>query len=183
MKFSASPLSGCHIIELDKRVDERGYFARTWCRQELAEHGLSMEVAQVNVGVSTKTGTLRGMHYQLPPHAEIKIVRCSRGAAYDVAVDLRPDSPTFRRWYGVELTHDSGRMLYVPEGCAHGYLTLAADTELLYFTSHAYAPGAARGVRYDDPAFGIEWPAPVRVVSNADATWPDFQPGDEHDHR
>jgi dTDP-4-dehydrorhamnose 3,5-epimerase len=176
MKFSAAPIAGCHVVELDKRADDRGYFARTWCRQELVDHGLRMDVAQVNVGVSTKAGTLRGMHYQLAPHAEIKVVRCSRGAVYDVAVDLRAGSPTFRRWYGVELTHESGRMLYVPEGCAHGYLTLTDDTELLYFTSHAYAPESARGVRYDDPAFGIQWPAPVCVLSSADATWPDFKP-------
>ena len=176
MKFSPASIAGCHVIEIDKRVDDRGYFARTWCADELAQHGLQMHIAQVNVGVSTKAGTFRGMHYQLAPHAEIKIARCSRGAVYDVAVDLRPDSPTFRHWYGVELTHENGRMLYVPEGCAHGYLTLTADTELLYFTSHAYAPTAARGVRHDDPAFGIEWPAPVRVVSDADTRWPNFHP-------
>jgi dTDP-4-dehydrorhamnose 3,5-epimerase len=174
MRFSPAPIAGCHVIELDKRVDERGYFARTWCAQELATHGLEMQIAQVNVGVSDKKGTLRGMHYQSAPHAEIKVVRCSRGAVYDVAVDLRPESPTFKRWYGLELTHESARMLYVPEGCAHGYLTLTEDTELLYFTSHVYAASSAHGVRYDDPAFGIEWPAPIRVVSRADATWPDF---------
>jgi dTDP-4-dehydrorhamnose 3,5-epimerase len=175
MKFSPGRIVGSFVIELEKRGDDRGYFARTWCEREFAEHGLNTRIAQVNVGVSTRAGTLRGMHYQIAPHAEVKVVRCSRGAIYDVALDLRPDSPTFRQWHGCELTQDSGRMLYIPEGCAHGYLTLTDDAELLYFTSQFYAGGSARGVRHDDPAFGIEWPAPVRVVSQADAAWPDFK--------
>ena len=175
MKFSPGRIVGSFVIELEKRGDDRGYFARTWCEREFAEHGLNTRIAQVNVGVSTRAGTLRGMHFQIAPHAEVKVVCCSRGAIYDVALDLRPDSPTFRQWHGCELTQDSGRMLYIPEGCAHGYLTLTDDAEMLYFTSEFYAGSSARGVRHDDPAFGIEWPAPVRIVSQADATWPDFK--------
>ena len=175
MKFSPGRIVGSYVIELEKRGDDRGYFARTWCEREFAEHGLNTRIAQVNVGVSTRAGTLRGMHYQIAPHAEVKVVRCSRGAIYDVALDLRPDSPTFRQWHGCELSGDSGRMLYIPEGCAHGYLTLTDDAEMLYFTSQFYAAGSARGVRHDDPAFGIEWPAPAQVESQADATWPDFK--------
>lgn len=175
MKFSPGRIVGSYVIELEKRGDDRGYFARTWCEREFAELGLNTRIAQVNVGVSTRAGTLRGMHYQVAPHAEVKVVRCSRGAIYDVALDLRPDSPTFRQWHGCELSADSGRMLYIPEGCAHGYLTLTDDAEMLYFTSQFYAAGSARGVRHDDPAFGIEWPAPAQVVSQADATWPDFK--------
>jgi dTDP-4-dehydrorhamnose 3,5-epimerase len=175
MKFLPTRIAGCYVIELDKRVDDRGYFARTWCEQEFAAHGLSTRIVQVNFGVSTKAGTLRGMHYQRAPHAEVKVIRCPRGAIFDVAVDLRPDSPSFRQWHGVELSHETGRMLYIPEGCAHGYLTLTDDAEMFYFTSHGYAAGSATGVRYNDPAFGIEWPAPIKLVSQADATWPDFK--------
>jgi dTDP-4-dehydrorhamnose 3,5-epimerase len=175
MKFLPTRIAGCYVIELDKRVDDRGYFARTWCEQEFAAQGLSTRIVQVNFGVSTKAGTLRGMHYQRAPHAEVKVIRCPRGAIFDVAVDLRPDSPSFRQWHGVELSHETGRMLYIPEGCAHGYLTLTDDAEMFYFTSHGYAAGSATGVRYNDPAFGIEWPAPIKLVSQADATWPDFK--------
>jgi dTDP-4-dehydrorhamnose 3,5-epimerase len=174
MKFTPTRLPGCYVVELDKRVDERGYFARTWCEQELAAAGLNPSVTQVNVGVSIHAGTMRGMHYQRAPHAEAKLIRCSRGVLYDVAVDLRPESPTFRQWYGCELSGATGRMLYIPEGCAHGYLTLEPDTEMMYFTSATYAAGSATGVRYNDPAFGIEWPAPISIVSAADANWPDF---------
>ncbi len=175
MKFTPGRVAGCFVIELERREDDRGYFARAWCEQELADHGLCTDVSQVNVGVSVLAGTLRGMHYQVAPHAEVKIARCARGAAFDVAVDLRPDSPTFLEWQGCELSGDNGRMLYIPEGCAHGYLTLTDDAELLYFTSRRYAPDAARGVRFDDPQFSIEWPRPVTTISPADAAWPDFK--------
>lgn len=175
MKFLPARVAGAFVIEMEKRTDERGYFARAWCEREFAAQGLATAISQVNVGVSARAGTLRGMHYQLAPHSEVKVVRCARGAVFDVAVDLRPGSPTFRAWHGCELTADSGRMLYVPEGCAHGYLTLTDDAELMYFTSRPYAPDAARGVRHDDPAFSIQWPRPVSTISPADAAWPDFE--------
>jgi dTDP-4-dehydrorhamnose 3,5-epimerase len=171
VKFTPAAVAGAFEIELEKR----GWFARAWCEREFATQGLSTTITQVNVGTSTKAGTLRGMHYQLEPHAEVKLARCARGAVYDVAVDLRPASPTFRRWHGCELSAANGRMLYVPEGCAHGYLTLTDDAELTYFTSVAYAPDAARGVRHDDPAFSIAWPRGVTTISSQDAAWPDFR--------
>lgn len=174
MMFEEVGVKGAFIIEPERRRDERGFFARLFCERELAERGLKGVICQVNTGFSPRAGTLRGLHYQVPPHAEVKIVRCVRGAAYDVVVDLRPDSPTFKRWAGVELTGDSGRLMYAPEGTAHGYLTLSNDTEVMYMTSSPYAPEAARGVRFDDPACKIQWPAKVRVVSQADRSWPDF---------
>jgi dTDP-4-dehydrorhamnose 3,5-epimerase len=172
MKFTPCRVAGVYVIDLERREDERGFFARTWCARELAAQGLNPGVAQVNVQVSPRAGTLRGLHFQLEPFAEVKIVRCNRGRIFDVAVDLRPSSPTYLGWYGIELRAEEGRMLYVPEGCAHGYLTLEPDTEVMYFTSEFYAPEAARGVRYDDPAFGIEWPAQPVLVSAADRSWP-----------
>ena len=175
MKFSQTALHGTWMIALEKRADERGFFARTWCAQEMREQGLDPVVAQINTGVSTRAGTLRGLHFQEAPHAEAKIARCVRGAAFDVAVDLRPDSPTFLRWFGAVLTAENGHALYVPGGCAHGYLTLEDDTELTYTTSKPYAPKASRGVRYDDAAFGIRWPRTVEVVSDADRSWPDYK--------
>ena len=175
MRFVETDVEGAFLIEPERRVDERGFFARMFCETELAGRGLAAAISQVNTGFSTRAGTLRGMHYQEPPHAEVKIMRCLRGAAYDVVVDLRPGSRTFRRWCGVELSAANGRLLYAPEGTAHGYLTLTDDTELMYMTSRPYAPQAARGVRFDDPAFAIRWPAPVRVISKADNAWPVFQ--------
>lgn len=163
------------MITPQRRSDERGYFARLWCSQSFRDAGLTPDIAQVNTGFNPRAGTLRGMHFQRAPHAETKVVRCVRGALFDVMVDLRADSPTFRRWYGLRLDPDEGKMLVVPEGCAHGYLTLRDDTELVYFTSKAYEPAAATGVRFDDPAFGIQWPAEVKLVSQADAGWPDFE--------
>jgi dTDP-4-dehydrorhamnose 3,5-epimerase len=175
--FQDTELAGAYVIELEKREDERGHFARLWCEKELGDRGLVNRIAQINSGFSPRAGTLRGLHYQLPPHAEVKVVRCTRGAVYDVIVDLRRESPTYRRWMGLELNADSWRLLYVPEGCAHGYLTLTENTELTYLASRSYAPDAARGVRYDDRAFGIRWPKEVKLnlVSKADASWPDFE--------
>lgn len=175
MLFTATKLPGAFLISLRTIDDDRGFFARGWCGEELALHGLAPNMAQMNVGFSHKRGTLRGMHYQLPPHAEGKLVRCTRGAIFDVIVDLRRDSPTLGQWVGAELTADNRLMLYAPEGCAHGYLTLADDTEAYYLTSSPYAPSAARGVRYSDPAFGIAWPEPVAVISEADDRWPDYR--------
>lgn len=175
LSFSPARVDGAFEVEGAKRADDRGHFARVWCARLFAARGLAASFAQVNTGVSGRAGTLRGMHYQLAPDAEVKLARCVRGAVFDVAVDLRPASPTYRRWHGCELSAANGRMLYVPEGCAHGYLTLTDDAELMYFTTAAYAPQSARGVRHDDPAFAIEWPADVRVISPQDAAWPDFR--------
>lgn len=179
MIFTETPLQGAYQIEPERRGDERGHFARIWCAQEFAEHGLSTTLVQVNAGYSTRKGTLRGMHFQSAPEQEVKLVRCTRGAVYDVMVDLRPGSPTYCGWYAAELTPDNGRMLYLPEGFAHGYLTLTDNAEISYQTSRAYAPGHATGVRYDDPAFGIDWPMPPAVLSDADRQWPAFQSPDE----
>ena len=174
MKFRETDIEGARIIELDRSVDERGFFARVWCELEMGQHSLSAGISQINTAYSPRAGTLRGLHFQLPPHAEVKIARCLRGAVYDVIVDLRPTSRTYGRWLGVTLTPNGGESLYVPEGCAHGYLTLSNDTELMYLTSRPYAPTAARGVRFDDPAFEIRWPGEIRIVSDADRSWPAF---------
>lgn len=183
MIFTKTALPGAYVIELDKRQDQRGFFARAWCQKEFAAHGLNPGIVQANLAFSPRRGTLRGLHYQLAPHAEAKLVRCTRGAIYDVIVDLRPDSPTHRRWIGVELTADNRRMLYVPEGFAHGYLTLVDESEVFYQTSQFYAPAFARGVRYDDPAFGIAWPIGIAVISDADRNWPAYDSEVNGDHR
>lgn len=175
MIFSETDLRGAFVIDLERLEDERGSFARAWCRREFEEHGLDTCVAQCNVAFNKRRGTLRGLHYQRTPQAEAKLVRCTKGAVYDVIVDLRPDSPTYMGWLGVELTEESGRMLYVPEGLAHGYQTLVDATETFYQMSQFYAPEMQAGVRWDDPAFGIEWPeVPERVISEKDQSWPDY---------
>jgi dTDP-4-dehydrorhamnose 3,5-epimerase len=175
MEFVETGLKGAYVVGLKKIKDERGYFARAWCREEFLQHALNPQMVQLNVGFSHQRGTVRGMHYQLAPHAEAKFVRCTRGAIFDVIVDLRKESPTFGKWHGAELTADNGLMLYAPEGFAHGYQTLQNDTEMYYMTSAPYAPASARGVRHDDPAFGIRWPLPVSVISAADREWPVFR--------
>jgi dTDP-4-dehydrorhamnose 3,5-epimerase len=175
MEFTETPLKGACVVRLRKIEDDRGYFARAWCRDEFVQQGLNPAMVQLNVGFSHRRGTVRGMHYQLAPHAEAKFVRCTRGAIYDVIIDLRERSPTFGRWYGLELAPDNGLMVYAPEGFAHGYQTLQDDTEMYYLTSSPFAPDAARGVRYDDPAFEITWPLPVSFISAADRGWPDFR--------
>lgn len=174
MIFTETELPGAYIIELEKRADDRGFFARTWCQNEFEQHGLVARIVQVNMSSNHKKGTLRGMHYQLAPHSETKLVRCTKGGIYDVIIDLRPDSPSYLRWIGVELTEDNYRMLYVPEGFAHGFQTLADNTEVTYQVSAFYTPGAERGARYNDPRFAIEWPLPVAVISEKDAAWPDY---------
>jgi dTDP-4-dehydrorhamnose 3,5-epimerase len=174
MIFTAGAVAGSYLIDIEKRTDERGFFARSWCEQEFARHGLTIRIAQINVAVSNKRGTLRGMHYQQAPYAEAKVVRGTRGAIFDVALDLRPESRTYRKWFGAELSERNFSTLYVPEGCAHGYLTLEPDSEVQYLTSCAYAPTAARGVRFDDPAFGIQWPGSPEEISAADRNWPLF---------
>jgi len=174
MKFHETKLKGAFIIDIQELGDERGFFARAWCKREMQEHGLSADLAQANVSLSTKKGTMRGMHYQISPHEESKLIRCTRGSLYDVIVDLREDSPTFKEWIGVELTADNHRMLFVPEGFAHGFVTLEDDTEAYYLVTEFYTPGAEQGLRYNDPNLGIEWPVTVTVISEKDASWPDF---------
>lgn len=177
MIFTETELAGAFMIDLEPRVDERGFFARAWCQTEFEQHGLSTEVVQCNVAYNHTKSTLRGMHYQAAPHAEVKLVRCTRGAVYDVIVDLRPDSPTYLGWIGVELSADNRRMLYVPEGFAHGYQTLEDQTETYYQVSAAYEAGAERGLRWDDPSVGIAWPdAEQRIISAKDRAWPDYEP-------
>jgi dTDP-4-dehydrorhamnose 3,5-epimerase len=175
--FTPTKLRDAVVVDLELRQDERGFFARAWCRDEFAAQGLDTRVVQANLSSNRHVGTLRGMHFQSAPHAEVKLVRCIRGAIYDVVVDLRPDSPTYCAWVAVELTADNRRALYVPEGFAHGYQTLTDDAEVLYQVSEAYAPQAEGGVRWDDPAFGIEWPyAERRIISEKDRSWPDYEP-------
>lgn len=174
MIFKETALPGAYVIELEKRQDERGFFARAWCQREFEAMGLAPRIAQANVSFSAARGTLRGMHYQTAPHEEAKLIRCTRGAIHDVIVDLREDSPTYRRWIGVELSAESHRMLYVPERFAHGFQTLTDDAEVTYQVSEFYTPGAERGIRWNDPAIGIEWPLEPTVMSGKDREWPDF---------
>jgi len=176
MNFTQTPITGVYVIELEKRGDERGFFARAFCSNEFREVGLSTDFVQVNNSLTAEKGTLRGMHYQLPPRAETKVVRCIRGALWDAALDLRPDSPTFGKWFGVELTADNRRMLYVPKGFAHGFITLTDNTEAFYFVDEFYAPELERGVRWNDPKFNIEWPIQPAVLSDKDRKHPDFDP-------
>ena len=172
MKFQQSPLAGAYTIEMDRLEDERGFFARSYCAQEFAARGLPAAMPQSSVSFNARRGTLRGLHYQAEPHAEDKLVRCTAGAIYDVIVDLRPDSPTARRWFGVELNAANHRSLFVPKGLAHGFITLRDDTEVLYMISVPYAPGFERGLRWNDPAIGISWPTSPSVVSARDAAYP-----------
>lgn len=175
MIFTETELPGAYVIDLERIEDARGLFARAWCEREFAEYGLETRIAQCNVSYNKRKGTLRGMHFQRSPHEEVKLVRCTRGALYDVIVDLRPDSPGFRRWIGIELTQDNRRLVYVPRGFAHGFQTLADETEVFYMISQLYVPEAAGGVRWDDPAFGIEWPVGEPTeISEKDRSWPDF---------
>jgi dTDP-4-dehydrorhamnose 3,5-epimerase len=172
--FSETELKGAYVIDLEKRVDERGYFARIWCREEFDRHGLLTEFVQHSVSFSETAGTLRGLHFQRPPYGEVKLVRCVRGAVHDVIVDLRPDSRTYGRWVAVELTAEAGRMLYIPALFAHGFQTLAPETEVTYMISAFHRPDAAEGLRYDDPELAVAWPLPVSRIAEKDRTWPDF---------
>lgn len=172
MRFEPSPLTGVEVVVDERHEDDRGHFARAWDAATFAARGLAGSFAQANIARTHARGTLRGMHLQDPPHAEAKLVRCTRGEVFDVAVDLREDSPTRLEWFGTTLRAGDGRALHVPEGCAHGYLSLTDDVELFYLVSAAYAPGAERGIRWDDPAVGIDWPVAPRLVSDKDATWP-----------
>jgi dTDP-4-dehydrorhamnose 3,5-epimerase len=172
MRFTQIEIAGAKVIDPTPHEDDRGRFFRAWCTQEFAEQGINFAPVQANMGFSTRKGTVRGMHYQVAPALEAKLVRCTRGAMFDVVLDVRPDSKTYGKWYGVELAADNGRMLFLPEGCAHGYQTLEDRTEMYYMASHIYTPSSARGVRFDDPAFQIKWPLAVSVISEQDRNWP-----------
>ena len=175
MRFTETPIAGAWTIDPAPHVDERGRFFRAWCSREMAEHGIGFTPLQANMGESHRAGTLRGMHYQVAPHEEAKLMRCTRGRIFDVLVDLRPGSATFGKWYGTELSAQNARMLYLPPLCAHGYQTLEDDTEIYYLTSAVYAPDASRGLRYDDPTVGIRWPLPVSAISDQDTKWPHLE--------
>jgi dTDP-4-dehydrorhamnose 3,5-epimerase len=175
MQFSQTKIPDVYVVHLEPHRDERGFFARTFCSDEFRRHDIPFEPVQMNISFNKAAGTLRGMHYQAEPFGEPKLVRCTRGRLFDVAVDLRPSSPTFRQWIGVELAPDSMTMLYVPRGCAHGFLTLRDETEVSYVMGAAFSPGSARGVRWNDPAFAIEWPCKPIVISDRDLSYPDFQ--------
>ncbi len=176
MIFTETKLSGATIVDLAPHYDERGFFSRSWCQREFVAHGLNPKLVQCNVSYNQKRGTLRGMHLQDAPFAEAKLVRCTRGGIYDVVIDLRAESDTYLQWLGVELTAENHRALFVPEGFAHGFITLEDDTEVFYQMSEFFAPECARGYRWNDPAFGIVWPVAVEVISEKDAALPDFRP-------
>jgi dTDP-4-dehydrorhamnose 3,5-epimerase len=179
MTWTETSLPGVFVIDPQRYEDERGFFADVWNRDAFAARGLCSAWAQASISYNRLRGTLRGLHYQEAPFTEVKLVRCTAGAVYDVAVDLRPSSPTYRQWEAVELTPVNRRLFYLPKGLAHGYLTLADDSEVSYMVSEPYRPEAARGVRWNDPAFGIAWPAEVRVIADRDKSYPDYrgQPG------
>lgn len=169
-------LPGAWLIDLDKRGDDRGFFARAFCKDEFAAHGLEPDFVQVNTSLSSQEGTLRGMHFQLPPAAEVKLVKCIRGELWDCIVDLRSESPTYKKWFGATLSAENRTMMYVPRGFAHGFITLTDDAEALYFVSAAYAPDRERGLRWNDPEIGIRWPREPSTMSAKDQSWPDFDP-------
>jgi dTDP-4-dehydrorhamnose 3,5-epimerase len=175
MKFIPTPLPGAFVIEPQLFTDDRGFFTRTFSKKEFAEHGCNSELLECNVSFNRRAGTLRGMHFQNPPHAQSKLVRCTRGAIWDAIIDLRPESSTFKKWFGVELTADNRKQLYIPEGFAHGFITLADGTEVFYQMGNVYNAAASGGVRWNDPAFGIRWPREVSVIIERDATYPDFE--------
>jgi dTDP-4-dehydrorhamnose 3,5-epimerase len=174
MTFQETKLPGVFEIDLELKSDDRGFFARSWCQKEFSSHKLNAKLVQCNVSFNSRRGTLRGIHYQVAPYAETKLVRCTKGVIYDVVVDLRSQSPTFRGWIGVMLTAKKRNMVYVPEGCAHGFLTLEDETEVFYQMSEFYRPEATQGVRWDDPAFRIFWPRPVEVISERDRAYPNY---------
>jgi dTDP-4-dehydrorhamnose 3,5-epimerase len=172
--FTATKLKGAFVIEPERLEDERGFFARTWCQKEFQAHGLNERLAQCSISYNRREATLRGMHYQIAPHQEAKLVRCTRGSIYDVIIDLRRDSPTFTQYIAVVLTADNRKALYVPEGFAHGFQTLSEDSEVFYQISEFYAPDCSRGIRWDDPTFAINWPRAERIISERDRSYPDF---------
>lgn len=174
MIFKPTELPGAYVIEPERHADMRGHFARTYCEKEFADHGLEPRVVQCSVSFNRRKGTLRGMHYQAAPFEEVKVVRCNRGSIYDVIIDLRPDSTAYKKWLAVQLDQENGKMLYIPPGFAHGFQTLADDTEVFYQMSQVFSPEHARGVRWNDPAFSIAWPEDERIILDRDAKYPDF---------
>jgi dTDP-4-dehydrorhamnose 3,5-epimerase len=174
MIFTPTTLPGAFVIEPEQYADERGFFARTWCVEEFAARGLCTQLVQSSISFNHRRATLRGMHYQVAPYAEVKLVRCTAGVVYDVIIDVRPDSPTFKQHFGIELSAQNYRTLYVPHGCAHGFLTLADNSEVLYHMSETYKPEAGRGVRWNDPAFNIVWPDSPRIMHERDRSYPNF---------
>jgi len=175
MIFEKTSLEGAHVVKLQAVTDDRGFFARSWCKQEFSDHDLNTNCVQTNISFNKWKGTLRGMHYQAELFGEVKIVRCTRGAIYDVIIDLREESGTYLEWIGIELNDENREMLYIPKGFAHGFLTLKDDTEVYYQMSEYYKPDAARGLRFDDPTFNIQWPAAIKTISEKDTSWPDFR--------
>lgn len=174
MIFTETPLKGAYLIEINKIGDDRGFFGRSWCQKEMEEAGLNSKIVQINTSVSKDRGTLRGLHFQVAPYQECKMIRCTRGAIFDMIVDIRPESATFLKWHGVELTEGNHKALYSPEGFAQGFITLMDDTEITYSATEFYVPGMDRGVRYNDPQIGIELPLEPIVLADKDASWPDF---------
>lgn len=174
MYFEPVPIPGVVVVRPERFEDERGFFARAWAKDVFEEQGMSTSIVQCSHSFNTQVGTLRGMHYQTAPHAEAKFVRCTRGAIFDVAVDARPASPTFKQWFGLRLSAENGVALYIPEGCAHGFLTLEDASDVFYMITAPYTPETARGFRYDDPAFGIEWPGEIAVINNRDESYSGF---------
>ena len=175
MLFIETKIKGAFVVELEKYSDDRGFFSRAWCQKEFKEQGINSRFVQANIGFSKNSGTIRGIHYQIAPFEEAKLVRCIRGAIFDVVLDLRPELPSFKQWFGIELSDENRKMLYVPEGCAHGYQTLVDNTEVFYQVSQVYSPESERGIRWNDPEFDIEWPIDEDlVISEKDQNWLDF---------
>ena len=174
MIFKETSLKGAYIIELEKIEDSRGFFSRVWCKREFEEKGLDSYVAQSNLSFNNQAGTLRGMHFQVSPFEETKLVRCTRGRIYDVIIDMRPESPTYNQWTAFELTEDNYKMLYIPKDFAHGYQTLEHNSEIYYQVSQFYSPGSESGIRHNDPSLNIEWPLDVSAISDKDRNWPDY---------
>lgn len=175
MIFTETKLAGAYLIQPELKTDERGFFARVWCQQEFQAQELESNLVQCNISYNKIKGTLRGMHYQITPYQEVKLVRCTQGAIYDIIIDLRPDSPTFKQWLGIELTASNRYLLYIPKGFAHGFQTLTDDTEVFYQMSQFYQPEAARGIRWNDPSFDLSWLVPITIISEKDKHYPDFK--------
>jgi dTDP-4-dehydrorhamnose 3,5-epimerase len=175
MIFTETKLKGSFIIEIEKHEDNRGFFGRSWCVNEMKDHGINMNILQANISLNKRKGTLRGMHYQLAPNQEAKLVRCSKGSIFDVIIDLRKDSQTFKQWIGVKLTQENYKMLYIPEDFAHGFITLDNDSEISYLMSEIYVPGAAATIRWNDPLFNIKWPLEPTIISEKDKSQPDYE--------
>jgi dTDP-4-dehydrorhamnose 3,5-epimerase len=175
MKFTETKISGTWLVDMELLHDDRGFFSRAWCEEEFGAHGITKNLSQANLSLSKSAGTIRGMHFRRGSHSEMKSVRCIRGAIFDVVLDLRPDSSTYCQWHGEELSAENRRMLVVPEGCAHGFQTLLDDSEIYYLMSQTYLDGSESGVRWDDPAFDIQWPLPIGEISIRDAAFPDYE--------